>query len=119
MHRPCFSASFFLTAFCSFFHFLPTVQRWFFGLFLFLMFGKAKPVLKSKVLKMVILNCVKTAYSIRIHQIKQNKFLVNKTLANGQILSWRFSSLFVAFRFAHFLGVPKKQINKLIQLSLF
>jgi len=67
---------------------------------------------------MVILNCVKSTYSIRIHQIKLNKFLVNKTLANGQILTWRFTSLSVAFRFAHFLGVPQKLINQ-NQLSLF
>ena len=68
---------------------------------------------------MVILNCVKTAYSVRIHQIKQNKFLVNKTLANGQILSWSFASRSVAFQFAHFLGVPKSKINSINQLSLF
>jgi hypothetical protein len=72
---------------------------------------------------MVILNCVRSAYSIRVHQVGVSSvsYLVNKTLANGQISSWRFSSQSVAFQFAHFLGVPQKQINKVIQnqLSLF
>jgi len=81
----------------------------------------AKSKTKQEIKAMVILNCVKSAYSIRIHQIKQNKFFVNKTLANGQILSWSFSSKSVAFNFAHFLGVPKKLINQTTknQLSLF
>ncbi len=72
---------------------------------------------------MVILNCVRSAYSIRIHQvgIVSASYLVNKSFSNGQILSWRFSSQSTAFKFAHFLGVPQKQINNVTQkqLSLF
>ena len=71
---------------------------------------------------MVILNHVRSAYSIRVHSvgIVSNSYLVNKVLATGEILSWRFSSLPVAFKFAHFLGVPQKKINQVInnQLSL-
>ncbi|MBU0473218.1 MAG: hypothetical protein KKF62_03555 [Bacteroidetes bacterium] len=72
---------------------------------------------------MVILNCVRSAHSIRVHQVGVSSvsYLVNKTLATGQILSWSFSSLSVALKFAHFLGVPQKQINQVTknQLSLF
>ncbi len=72
---------------------------------------------------MIILNCVRSAYSIRVHQVGvvSVSYLVNKSLGNGEVLSWRFSSKSVAFQFAHFLGVPQKQINKVIQnqLSLF
>lgn len=72
---------------------------------------------------MVILNCVRSAHSIRVHQVGvvSNSYLVNKTLATGQILSWSFSSKSVACQFAHFLGIPQNQINKVIQnqLSLF
>jgi hypothetical protein len=57
---------------------------------------------------MVILNCIRSAYSIRVHQVGVSSvsYLVNKTLATGQILSWSFASKSVAFKFAHFLGVP-------------
>ena len=88
------------------------------------MLGTAKPAQEQKQgQKMVILNCVRSAYSIRIHQISVGKisYIVNKSFQNGQVLSWRFSSQSKAFQFAHFLGVPQKQINKVIQnqLSLF
>ena len=86
------------------------------------MLGTAKPIQKQGQ-KMVILNCVRSSYSIRIHQVgvASISYLVNKTLATGQILSWSFSSRSSACQFAHFLGIPKKLINKVIekQLSLF
>ncbi len=92
------------------------------------MLGTAKPVQEQKPKqkqgqKMVILNCVRSAHSIRVHQVgvAPTSYLVNKTLATGQNLSWSFSSPSQAFKFAHFLGVPQKEINKVIQnqLSLF
>ena len=81
------------------------------------MLGKAKPNLKARSKTMVILNCVRSAYSIRVHQVGvgSTSYLINKTLACGKILSWSFSSRSVAFQFAHFLGVPQKEINKVIQ----
>ena len=85
------------------------------------MLGTAKPVQEQKQgQNMVIFNYARSSYSIRIHQVGvfSPSYLVNKILSNGEILSWRFSSQSVAFKFAHFLGAPQKLINQ-NQHSLF
>jgi hypothetical protein len=104
---------------------LPTVQRWFFGLFLFFNAWQSKASSKSKGKKMVVANFTrisskKLGFLCGLVVTKQlNTFSVCIWSSTGIFGSVSFPTLSAALGFCHFLGVKSSKIQKINQLSLF